>query len=286
MRPTLAKPSAIRLLIGLAALAVVIAAYTQNANQARPPLTIQKVANDLYVIIGNGGNVAVYVTPQGVILVDDKFEQDHDEIMSKVRSVTDQPVKYILNTHQHGDHTGGNAKMLAANAEIIIQKNARANMAADNMPGVPRISFTEEEEVFLGGREVIAHHFGRGHTNGDAAIYFPDLRVVHTGDLCVIGTAPFIDYSAGGSAREWPSTVDKILEWDFDTVIPGHGPVARRADLIAFRNNFESMRDRVSGMLREGKGAEDVKGMLISEFHWTANSLGMRQLDAMVKELK
>lgn len=280
------KPSTIRLLVGLAALAVVIVAYTQNANQARPPLTIEKVAPDLYVIIGNGGNVAVDVTPQGVILIDDKYEQDHDEIMSKVQSVTNQPIKYVLNTHQHGDHTGGNAKMLAGNAEIIIQKNARANMVSGNMPGVPRISFTDEEEVFLGGKQVIAHHFGRGHTNGDAAIYFPDLRVVHTGDLCVIGGAPFIDYSAGGSAKEWPSTIDKILEWDFDTVIPGHGPVSKRADLIAFRDNFEKMRDHVHGMLREGKGKDEVSQTLISEFHWQSNSLGMRQIDAMLNELK
>ncbi|HML15952.1 MAG TPA: MBL fold metallo-hydrolase [Bryobacteraceae bacterium] len=235
---------------------------------------------------GNGGNVAVYVTAQGVILIDDKYEQDHDEILAKVQSVTSQPVKYVLNTHQHGDHTGGNAKMLANSAEIIIHKNARANMVAGNMPGVPRISFTDETEVFLGGKEVLAHYFGRGHTNGDAAIYFPDLRVVHTGDLCVVNTSPFIDYSAGGSAKEWTATVDKILQWDFDTVIPGHGPVSKRADLVAFRNNFAKMRDRVTGLLRDGKGKDEVSQTLVSEFHWQPASLGMRQLDSMIAELK
>jgi glyoxylase-like metal-dependent hydrolase (beta-lactamase superfamily II) len=281
-----AKTSAIRLMVGLSALAVVFVAYTQDAQQARPPLNIEKVAPDLYNIAGNGGNVAAYVTAQGVILIDDKFEQDHDEIMAKVQSVTDKPIKYVLNTHQHGDHTGGNAKMLANSAEIIIQKNARANMVAGNMPGVPRISFTDETEVFLAGKEVRAHHFGRGHTNGDAAIYFPDLKVVHTGDLCVIGGSPFIDYSAGGSAADWVATIDKIMDWDFDIVIPGHGPVSKRADLLAFQNNFDKMTHRVTGMLRSGKGKDDVSQMLTAEFGWQANSLGMRQIDAMLVELK
>ena len=279
------KTSAIRLIVGLSALAVVLVAYTQNSQQARPPLTMEKVAPDLYNIAGNGGNVAAYVTAQGVILVDDKYEQDHDEILAKVQSVTGQPIKYVLNTHQHGDHTGGNAKMLGS-AEIVIQKNARANMIAGNMPSVPRVSFTDETEVFLAGKEVRAHYFGRGHTNGDAAIYFPDLKVVHTGDLCVIGTSPFIDYSAGGSAKDWTGTLDKILAWDFDTVIPGHGPVAKRADLIAFRDHFEKMRDRVTGLLRDGKGKDDVTQTLTAEFGWQPNSLGMRQVDSMIAELK
>ena len=129
--------------------------------------------------------------------------------------MTDKPVKYVLNTHQHGDHTGGNAKMLEAGAEIIAQKNARANMVDGKMPGVPRVSFTDETEVFLGGKEVRARYFGRGHTNGDAVIYFPAQRVIHTGDLFTVGTssapvtvAPFIDYSAKASVVDWTKTLD------------------------------------------------------------------------------
>ena len=101
-------------------------------------------------------------------MIDDKFERDYADIMAKVKSLTGKPVKYVLNTHQHGDHTGGNAKMLEGSVEILAQKNARANMVATKMPGVPRISFNDETEVFLGGKEVRARYFGRGHTNGDA----------------------------------------------------------------------------------------------------------------------
>src|SRR5580658_7677217 len=116
-------------------------AYTQNP-QAPPDLKLEKIKDDLYAIIGDGGNVAVYVTGEGVILIDDKFERDYSDILAKVKSVTNQPVKYVLNTHQHGDHTGGNEKFLPS-TEIIAHKNARANMVTGKMPGLPRVSFTD-----------------------------------------------------------------------------------------------------------------------------------------------
>jgi cyclase len=275
----------------LFAVAVVLSAGAwiarTQAPQTAAPLTIEKVKDNLYVIVGDGGNVAVYVTEEGVILVDDKFERNAADIMTKVKSVTDKPVKYVLNTHQHGDHTGGNQKLLAASAEIISQRNARANMVASKMPGVPRVSFTDETEVFLGGKEVRAHYYGRGHTNGDAMIYFADLKVIHTGDLFT-NSAPFIDYSANGSAVDWTKTIDNVLksDWDFDTVIPGHGPVSKRADLMKYRDNFVTMRDRVSGMVRGGKSKDDIKATLVSDFGWQATGLGMNSLDGMIAELK
>jgi cyclase len=258
-----------------------------QAPQSPAQLTLEKVKDNLYVIIGDGGNVAVYVTDEGVILVDDKFERDAADIMAKVKSLTDKPVKYVLNTHQHGDHTGGNQKLLDASAEIISQKNARANMVATKMPGAPRVSFTDETEVFLGGHEVRAHYYGRGHTNGDAMIYFPELKVIHTGDLFTNG-APFIDYSANASAVEWPKTIDNVLksDWDFDIVIPGHGPVSKRADLIKYRDKFVAMNDRVSGLLRGGKNKDDVKAVLVSDFGWQATGLGANSIDGLIAELK
>jgi cyclase len=258
-----------------------------QAPQAPAQLSLEKVKDNLYVIFGDGGNVAVYVTTEGVILIDDKFERNYEDILAKVKSVTSQPVKYVLNTHQHGDHTGGNQKMLGASVEVIAQHNARANMVTGKMPGVPRISFTDETSVFLGGKEVRAHYFGRGHTNGDAMMYFPDLKVVHTGDLFVEGS-PFIDYSASGSAVDWTGTIDNALKsgWDFETVIPGHGKVATRADLVKFRNGFEAMRNRISGLIREGKSKDDVTKTLTGEFGWQPTGLGMRSVDGLMAELK
>ena len=274
------------LMVRLAAASLCIAgawtAYTQTP--AAGKLTLDKVKDDLYVISGDGGNVAAYITDEGVIIVDDKFDADVPEILAKIKSVTDKPVKYVLNTHQHGDHTGGNQKLLPS-AEIIIHENARANMVTGKMPGIPRVAYSDQTGVYLGGKEVLARHFGRGHTNGDAAIYFPALKTVHTGDLFVSGI-PFIDYSAGASAKEWTTTIDGILKWDFDTVIPGHGPVSKRADLIKFRDNFANMRDHVSSMVRAGKGKDDVLKMLVADFGWSASGLAGRAVDGLISELK
>ena len=129
------------------------AAYTQNP-PAAGQLTVNKVKDDLYEIVGDGGNVAVYVTGEGVIMIDDKFEQDYAPIMEKVKSVTTQPVKYIINTHHHSDHSGGNVKF-APTVEIISTANARANIVEKKQPGAPanmtpaRITFTDETSVFL-----------------------------------------------------------------------------------------------------------------------------------------
>ena len=144
----LMKPHALRIVSASLALAGLWLAWSQNPPAA---LTLQKVSNNLYVIIGDGGNSAFMPTGEGVILVDDKFAADGPQILAKIKSVTDKPVKYVINTHQHPDHTGGNEAFLAANAEIVIQKNARANMVAGKMPGVPRITFNDEAQVFLGG---------------------------------------------------------------------------------------------------------------------------------------
>ena len=269
-------------------------AYTQNP-QAPAQLKLNKISDSLYEIEGDGGNVAVYLTDEGVIVIDDKFERDYSDIVAKVKSISDKPIKYVLNTHQHGDHTGGNAKMLAASVEILAQKNARSNMVEGKMPGVPRIAFSDETQVFLGGKEVRARYFGRGHTNGDAVIYFPAERVVHTGDLFTVGTssapvtlAPFIDYSAKGSAVEWTRTLDGILNsgWDFETVIPGHGPISKKADLIAYRQNFEKMRNRVTTMARGGSSKDEIGKMLTSDFGWQLSGLGGRSLDALISEVK
>jgi cyclase len=266
-------------------------AYTQNQGKQPPPLTLNKVKDDLYEIEGDGGNVAVYVTGEGVVLVDDKFEQDHEGIIAKVKSVTDQPVKYVLSTHHHADHSGGNAKFLPT-AEIISTANARANITEHKQSNAPpgvapaRVVFTEECSVFLGGKEVRARHFGRGHTNGDAIVYFPALRTIHTGDL-MAGTTPLIDYPGGGSVVEWIKTLDAAMKLDFDTVIPGHGPVTSKAGLLAYRNNVEKLGNRAAGLIRGGKSREEVGKVMTAEFGWAPAGLQMQwSLPGMMTELK
>jgi glyoxylase-like metal-dependent hydrolase (beta-lactamase superfamily II) len=223
-------------------IAVVVVAWSQNQQPAQ--LTMEKVSPNIYMIVGSGGNVAFMPTDEGVLVVDDKFAQDAPQIMQKIRSVTDKPIRYVLNTHQHGDHTGGNEAMRAQKAELIIHKNARANMVAGKMPGLPDITFSDETQVFIGGKEVMMKYFGRGHTNGDAMVLFPSERVVHTGDLAT-AAVPFCDTSANCSLIEWDKTIQKALAMEFDTVIPGHGPLMKRADLQKYAQNIGVMRDRL-----------------------------------------
>lgn len=263
--------------------------YAWTQTQA-PKLTINKVKDDLYEIEGDGGNVAVLVTSEGVVLVDDKYDQDHDEIVARVKSVTPQPIRYVVTTHHHADHSGGNAKFLPT-VEIISTVNARNNIVehklpntADTMPA--RVAFTQEMSVFLGGKEVRARYFGRGHTNGDAIVYFPADRTLHTGDL-MAGTSPLIDYPGGGSVVEWTKTLDGALTLDFDTVIPGHGKVTDKAGLRTYRDNVEKLRDRVSGLLKEGKSQNDIAKVMTAEYKWAPDSLNIRvSLPGMMTELR
>ncbi len=272
--------------IRLAALALAVAGiWVARTQQAPADLSMEKLADDLYVIIGSGGNVAVLTTDEGVILVDDKFVQNVPQILAKVKSVSDKSIKYVWNTHHHGDHTGGNQSLLAS-AEIIAHENARANIIKNKQPGLPRIGFADQASLTLGGKEVRARHFGAGHTNGDAVIYFPKHKIVHTGDLFVRG-APFIDYANGGSSDAWMKTIDGILSLDFDTVIPGHGAISKRADLVRWKAEFETVRSQVREMTRQGKKPDEVATLLkVSDLPgWNIAGLFAKSLPGLYDEL-
>jgi glyoxylase-like metal-dependent hydrolase (beta-lactamase superfamily II) len=311
----------VRLFVAILLVQCAWVVYTQS--QKPPgPLRIEKVKGDLYMISGEGGNVAVYVTSEGVILVDDMFDRNHADILAQVKSVTDKPLKYVLNTHQHDDHAGGDLKMLPI-AEVIAHRNARANLVDIKQPyyedtpgtpiGLPRVTFTDEASVYLGGKEVRAKYFGRGHTSGDAVVFFPDLKIVHTGDLFLgrragAGAAPapaparppgvniYVDYAQGGSFLDWSRTLDGALTLDFDTVIPGHGPVSTRDDVVKFRADLETMRNRLAGLVKQGTRKADFVRTLETDYGWratgcppsppTAGCLQFQQADAMIAELK
>ncbi len=269
-----------------------IQALTQQ--QPPPTLTMDKVKDDLYEIVGDGGNVAVLVTNEGVLLIDDKFDQDHDQIVARVKSVTNQPIKYVINTHYHQDHSGGNGKMLPMGVELISTSNSRKNIMEHKQSNVTppnvvpaSVTFTQETSVFIGGKEVRARYYGRGHTNGDAVIYFPADRTIHTGDL-MAGTSPLIDYNGGGSLIEWTKTLDAVMsQLDFDTVIPGHGNVTNKAGLMTYRNNVQKLRNRVTGLIREGKTQDDIAKAMTAEYGWQPNSLQQQwSVPGFMKELK
>jgi len=294
--------------------------FTQTP-KAPGPLRTERVKGDLYMVSGEGGNVALYTTSEGVVLVDDMFDRNHADILAQIKSVTSQPLRYVINTHQHDDHAGGDMKMLPI-AEVIAHKNVRANLADLKRPyyedtpgtpiGLPRITFSKELAVNLGGREVQAYYFGRGHTSGDAVIYFPELKTIHTGDLFLAlrtgagrGASPprqrppgvpiYVDYVQGGSFLDWSKTMDEMLKLDFDTVIPGHGPVSTKADVVKFKADLETMRTRLTGLVKGGSSKADLAKLLEDDYGWrstgcppsppTPGCLQYQQLDALMQEL-
>ena len=275
------KTTVVRALVALIAAGSLWVGLTQP-NQGLEAEQIQSAA---YVIYGGGGNVGVFVTNEGVVLVDDKFEQHVPDILDEVKGVTDQPVRYVFNTHHHGDHVGGNPTLLKS-TEIIAHRNARENMLKNSQSGLPRVTFRKQTSVFLGGKEIHAYHFGRGHTDGDAVIFYPDQKVIHSGDL-FIRASPFIDYASGGSALEWDKTLDAILQLPFDTVIPGHGPVAQREDLVRWKRDFETLRSRVRQLRQQGKTPEQIEKLVkLDDLKgWSMTNLLQMSLPGLYHEL-
>ena len=262
-------------------------AYTQNPNQPSKLTTI-KVKDDLYVIHNDfvPGNTTALITNEGVLLVDDKFEVDYNNILAEVKKITSQPVKYVVNTHHHGDHSGSNAKMQAGNVTIVSTEQARENMVDGKQPGLPNIVFERHAHIFLGGKSVEMYSFGRAHTNGDAVVLFPADRVLAAGDMFTFGddVPELIDYSGGGSAKDWPKTLDGALTLNFDTVVPGHGPVTTKAEMAKARTSAQRLRDRVHEMLVQKKTRDDIAKMLTTEFHWAQLHLD-RGLNGAMAEL-
>lgn len=275
-------------LVGLILAAGVVAA-ARGAQQPKPerPLQAEKVKENLYVLRGpfhkcapNGcgayaddgflheaGDVAVRVTPEGLIVVDDKYEENAAEVLAAIRSISTLPIRYLLNTHHHTDHAGADASFIKT-TEIIAHRNVRENFLRNRQPGAPRVVFDGEASVFLGGVEARAYYFGRAHTNGDAVIYFPDLKVVHTGDLITEGM-PVMDYANGASAVEWVSVLDKLLALDFDTVIPGHGPILTKERVRSDRQKLVTMNERMAALARRQVPMDQVfDGLRLADLGW------------------
>jgi len=268
-------------------------AYSQLGS-APAKLSLIKLKDDLYVIHNDvaPGNTTALITNEGVLLVDDKFDVDHEGILEQLKKVTDKPIKYVVNTHHHSDHTGGNAKMLAMNAVIIASEQARENMVDHNQPGLPNVAVEHHAHIYLGGKNVELYYFGRAHTNGDIVVYFPADRILASGDMFTYGgpneTAlprpELIDYAGGGSGKEWPKTLEGALQLDFDTVVPGHGDVTTKQEMAKFREGALALRARMHEMIAQKKTRDEIAQMVETEFHW--GQMQMSHLDGAIAEMR
>jgi glyoxylase-like metal-dependent hydrolase (beta-lactamase superfamily II) len=247
------------LVTAMAVLPLVVFAQAGRGGQVIPP--IQPVKSGLYIVTGAGANSLVRVTNDGVILVDGKLpgDQNYSGLIEQIKTVTDKPVKFVIVTHHHADHTGNNAKFLEAGAQVVGHANLAKNLETYQSPNfnahaaMPSITYDKEYVVRLGGVTVEVNHFGRSHTSGDSVVYFPDLKAVALSDaLTTGGQGPLIDYAGGGSALEWKQVFQEILKLDFDAAIPGNGPVLTKADVQAYATKFNTVIDRATELVRKG----------------------------------
>jgi len=262
--------------------------YAQFGDKPSVLSTI-KIKDDLFVIYNDQvpGNTTVLVTNQGLILVDNKFEIDFDNLMAQIRKISNQPIRYVINTHYHGDHSGGNPKMQAQNVQVVASERARRKMVEANQPGPPNVTLENNVRLYLGGKRVEVYHFGRAHTDGDVVAYFPDHRAVAMGDMFTIGDGlpPLVDYPGGGSTREWPLSLEGALKLDFDTAIPGHGKPGSKGDLAKYRDNLTTLVRRVVDMQAKKASRADVEKELRSRFGFQDFHIQLA-LDGMMAELR
>lgn len=273
-------------------LALVATALTSHAlaqgGFGPPELTTVKVRDDIYLLRNNmSGNVTVLVADDGVVLIDDKFAMDHDGIMAKLREVTDKPILYVINTHLHQDHTGGNAAMQALRAQVIASENARRIMAETADQGLPDITLDEHLRLYHGKWPIDVYYLGRGHTDGDIVVHLPTERLIAMGDLFATWEpyVHLIHYAAGGSARDWSRTLERALALDFDTVIPGHSGLTDRATLEGYLAETVRLQGTVREMNRAKRSRDDIRAVLESEFGWSNFMLNFG-LDGIIGEMQ
>jgi len=274
------------------------AANAQQSEGEPYSRAIRKIKEGLYVVPGydgatTGGNVGVRVTPEGIILVDSNKVENIAAVLQQVRTVSQAPIKYEFGTHSHADHSGGNGEVAKTGAVIIAHRNMRTAMVNGKQAGPPSVVYDKEMALFLGGVEVRAYYFGPGHTDGDSVIYFPDEKVVQVGDLLLIGKrvdgstlVPAINYPTGANLGKLIAAVDGILGLDFDTAIPGHGPLMTRAQVQTYRQKLGTLQQRMRDAAKAGVKKEELAAKIkLDDLGWPlAPALLASMLDEVSSE--
>jgi glyoxylase-like metal-dependent hydrolase (beta-lactamase superfamily II) len=251
-------------------------AAAQDQDFSKVQMKVSKGAGNVYMLQGAGGNIGASVGDDGIVIVDDQYAPLADKIQAALKSITDKPVRFIINTHYHGDHTGGN-EYFQKQAPIIAQDNVRKRLERgggagnggsvhfDNQPAphdaLPILTFDHDVTVHLNGEDIRALYFPAGHTDGDPIIFFPQSNVVHMGDDFVTYGFPFIDVESGGSINGMIDAVAQIIgQLPHDVkVIPGHGAVSTLDDVHAYASMLKQTRDVVQQALTAGKTLEQMK---------------------------
>ena len=246
------------LLSGISAAATVLAQDDRFAN-----VTIETVpvTDNISMLIGSGGNIGVSTGDDGLLIIDDQYAPLAAKIRAALSQLGSDTPKFLLNTHFHGDHTGGNADFGAASI-IIAHENVRGRLVAEDSPStaLPVITFDDDVTVHFNGENITLIHMPRGHTDTDSVVMFEDSNVIHMGDHFFNGGFPFVDIASGGSVQGYLSNLEKALSWiDDDTsVIPGHGPLGTKADLLAFYDVVKDTSTTIRVMKSQGVSVEEA----------------------------
>ena len=240
---------------------------------AKVEVTAEHTRGGIYALFGSGGNIGASIGDDGVFLIDDQYAPLTDKIIAAIAKLSDKSVKFVVNTHWHGDHTGGNENLGKMGSVIVAHDNVRVRMNASQLEQVskgemkavsgaslPVITFNDEVSFHLNGKEARAYHVSNAHTDGDSIIVFAEQNVIHMGDTFFNGRFPYIDVGSGGSIDGALAAVHKGLSLSNDDtiIIPGHGPMADKADLVAYGNMMQTVRDRVVKLKADGKSLEDT----------------------------
>lgn len=236
-------------------------------------ITSTHVGGAVHMLEGRGGNLAVMTGPDGILMVDDQYAPLTDKILAAVREIDDGPIRFVINTHWHFDHTGGNEQLGGMGAVIVSQDNARQRMSTDqfmavidrNVPALPPaalpvVTFNDRVTFHFNGEAVVAYHAAKAHTDGDIIIHFPESNVIHMGDIYFNKTYPLIDRDSGGSVQGMVQAVQSALGLCHSgtQVIPGHGPLANCADLESYGQMLADAMDQVRELMDQGMTLEQV----------------------------
>ena len=249
------------IIVAAIALSLYIAAWAQM-DFARVKIKTTHIAGNIYMLEGAGGNIGVSVGPDGVLLVDDQFAPLAEKIRNALKELGGGSLEFLINTHFHGDHTGGNV-IFGAEADIISHTNVRKRLQMESpaKEGLPVVTFNDSLSIHFNGEEIRVNHFPNSHTDGDSVIFFTGSNVVHMGDLFFSGRFPYVDLNNGGDVEGLIRHIEKLLtELPPDAkLIPGHGPLSDIDDLKTYHQTLVDTTDIVRDQIEAGKSLEEIK---------------------------
>jgi cyclase len=258
---------------------------------APPPPTITQIKPGLYEVVGLGGNTSVRVSNDGVFVADTKNmgEENYQQLIALIKTVTPQAIKGAAVTHIHQDHSGNTASFIRDGVPVYAHEGEKAEAATyvtnGNKVAAPDKTYTKDQTITMGNAKIELHNYGPTHTGGDTIVYFPDLRVVHAGDM-IVGTAPNCDFANGGSVVNWSKAVDEVLKLDFDTLIPGHGDPMTKAQVVEYNQKWKTFTERALAEVRKGTPKEGlVAAIKVDDLGWNTATYQQR-LDGFWADLQ